>query len=186
MLPHADAAGQHLLNTPPLPPAGVGLVNEFPPEALPPAMRLFEAMRDVFHPTDLEWLADRWAGRTAGGLQHWLALPCRLHDVSTDAQLCVCASRPCCRLHPARGRSAWQPVQLHQPGPHPPVPRRRFRVAAKKRWSRLAALCDDVPTHEDAAVKGLVVAPDMPLRTNRKQLSNNKSVQLLCEWPRCS
>jgi hypothetical protein len=37
----------------------MGLVSEVPPEALPCAMRLFETLKDVFHPTDLEWLADR-------------------------------------------------------------------------------------------------------------------------------
>jgi len=33
---------------------------EFPPMALVAGVRLFETMRDVFHPSDVEWLADRF------------------------------------------------------------------------------------------------------------------------------
>ncbi|WIA31955.1 hypothetical protein OEZ86_002812 [Tetradesmus obliquus] len=34
--------------------------NEFPPMALVAGVHLFEAMRDVFHPSDVEWLGDRF------------------------------------------------------------------------------------------------------------------------------
>jgi hypothetical protein len=34
--------------------------SEFPPMALVAGVHLFEAMRDVFHPSDVEWLGDRF------------------------------------------------------------------------------------------------------------------------------
>lgn len=34
--------------------------NEFPPMALVAGVQLFEAMRDVFHPSDVEWMGDRF------------------------------------------------------------------------------------------------------------------------------
>jgi hypothetical protein len=34
--------------------------REFPPEALLAGMRLFQTMRDVFLPSDVEWLSDRF------------------------------------------------------------------------------------------------------------------------------
>jgi hypothetical protein len=53
----------------PLPQATAGLTNhpggaggEFPPEALVAGMGLLEVMRDVFLPSDAEWLTDRWVG----------------------------------------------------------------------------------------------------------------------------
>lgn len=64
---------------------GVGMVDEFPPEALYAAFDLFRGMRDVFSPNDQEWLNDR------------------------------------------------------------------FRLAAKKRWHRLAVMCDDLHTLQGAA-----------------------------------
>jgi hypothetical protein len=49
------------------PQANAGLTNqptaagaEFPPEALQAGMGLLEVMRDVFLPSDAEWLADRF------------------------------------------------------------------------------------------------------------------------------
>jgi hypothetical protein len=35
--------------------------TEFPPTALVAGVHLFESMRDVFHPSDVEWLGDRFS-----------------------------------------------------------------------------------------------------------------------------
>lgn len=51
--------------------------DEFPPEALVAAMHLFECMRDVFHPSDVEWLNDRF--RLAAKAR-WQRLACACDD----------------------------------------------------------------------------------------------------------
>jgi hypothetical protein len=63
----------------------MGLVSEVPPEALPPAMRLFETLKDVFHPTDLEWLADRCGARTHSPAQPPAQLPPQLPGLAAIA-----------------------------------------------------------------------------------------------------
>lgn len=49
--------------------------NEFPPTALVAGVHLFEAMRDVFHPRDVEWLTDRFKLAAKGRWQR-LAMLC--------------------------------------------------------------------------------------------------------------
>lgn len=49
--------------------------NEFPPTALVAGVHLFEAMRDVFHPRDVEWLTDRFRLAAKGRWQR-LAMLC--------------------------------------------------------------------------------------------------------------
>ena len=49
--------------------------NEFPPTALVAGVHLFEAMCDVFHPRDVEWLTDRFKLAAKGRWQR-LAMLC--------------------------------------------------------------------------------------------------------------
>lgn len=48
--------------------------NEFPPTALVAGVHLFEAMRDVFHPRDVEWLTDRFRLAAKGRWQRLFML----------------------------------------------------------------------------------------------------------------
>ena len=50
---------------------------EFPPSALRPAFHLFELLRDVFTPSDIEWLSDRFA---IAAHKRWLRLAALTDD----------------------------------------------------------------------------------------------------------
>lgn len=64
--------------------------SEFPPTALVAGVHLFEAMRDVFHPRDVEWLTDRFKLAAKGRWQR-LAMLC---DEGSQ-QVCVCSGVIC-------------------------------------------------------------------------------------------
>lgn len=75
--------------------------SEFPPMALVAGVHLFEAMRDVFHPSDVEWLGDRFRIAAKG---RWSRLASLCDDGTQQvsrgsrrhAQLR--ALKPCCRF----------------------------------------------------------------------------------------
>jgi hypothetical protein len=68
--------------------------NEFPPTALVAGVHLFEGMRDVFHPRDVEWLTDRFKLAAKGRWQR-LAMLCddgnqQVGEQHTVSCVCMC------------------------------------------------------------------------------------------------
>lgn len=62
--------------------------GEFPPMALVAGVQLFEAMRDVFHPSDVEWLSGRFRIAAKG---RWSRLASLCDDGSQQVGHHACA-----------------------------------------------------------------------------------------------
>lgn len=62
--------------------------SEFPPMALVAGVQLFEAMRDVFHPSDVEWLSGRFRIAAKG---RWSRLASLCDDGSQQVGHHACA-----------------------------------------------------------------------------------------------
>lgn len=77
--------------------------NEFPPTALVAGVHLFEAMRDVFHPRDVEWLTDRFKLAAKGRWQR-LAMLCDEEGLQVGGGPLGCGQQQ---------RDTWMGLRMH-------------------------------------------------------------------------